>query len=336
MQPAEHAAGRLKQLRLREGLTQSKFAEKLEVSQYKISRMEHGEDTVPAEVMAKATRLFNLPAEYFSRPPHSYERNSLNFRRTKMTMKAQDRVIAHFAELEEMVQRTTLNIPQADLSMERPRSAEPLSLGAVELVANKVRALLNLGTGPVRNVTRAMESAGVVVAPLQIEGLPLDEFDGISSPSSSPRVRVTAYAPSSSGDRHRFTLAHELGHLVMHTLWRPESESVREKEAHMFAGAFLLPRSLIDGVVNEGTTLKQFAEVKSETGVSIQAIVRRARDLALISPDRYTSLLIQISGRGWRKKEPVEVQLEKEVLFSRILEEYKARNVVSIFNRSQG
>ncbi|OFL62273.1 hypothetical protein HMPREF2760_01800 [Corynebacterium sp. HMSC065D07] len=331
MDTSTNGPGRLKQLRLREGLTQVAFAEAIDSSQYHVSRMEQGEEPIPVAVFAQATRKFRLPADYFSRPPHTYGRASLNFRRTKMPKKLQDRINAHFAELEETVQETQLTIPQANIAIERPDTNGVLSLEAISEIADSVRATLRLGSGPIGNVTRSMESAGIVVAPLKIEGLVLDEFEGVSSPQPNPRIRVTAYAPSRSGDRHRFTLAHELGHLVLHALTRPESESVRELEAHMFAGAFLLPRELIADVICETTTLTQFAEIKSRTGVSIQAIIRRARDLSLITPERHKSLSIQISSRGWRKEEPVEVQMEREILYPQILKEIESRNVISIF-----
>ncbi|MDO5031929.1 ImmA/IrrE family metallo-endopeptidase [Corynebacterium sp.] len=327
----EYGPGRLKQLRLREGLTQVEFAEVIGSSQYHVSRMEQGIEPIPVQVLAKATRKFELPAEYFSRPAHMYGRASLNFRRTKMPAKLQDRISAHFAELEEMIQQTQLQIPQAGIAIERPESEDELSLEVISKIADSIRSTLRLGGGPVGNVTRAMESAGIVVAPLKIEGLSLDEFEGVSSPQPNPRIRVTAYAPSRSGDRHRFTLAHELGHLVLHALRRPNTESVRESEAHKFAGAFLLPQELIADSITETTTLAQFAKIKSKTGVSIQAIVRRARDLSLISQERHKSLMIQISSRGWRKEEPVVVQMEREILFPRIVEELESRNVVSIF-----
>ena len=57
-------------------------------------------------------------------------------------------------------------------------------------------------------------------------------------------------------------------------------------------------------------TLESYARLKAKWGVSIQALVRRARDLAIIDYNRYRSLMIQISSRGWRKNEPVHIPVE--------------------------
>lgn len=335
MENCPHAGGRLRQLRLREGLTQAEFSKLLGTSQYRISRIEHGEEEIPINMVASAIGRFNLAPDYFERPPHRYGRDSLNFRKTNMPKKLQDRITATFAELEEFVSATAIRIPQANLSMERPKGELALALEEVAEFARATRELMRLGDGPVGNVTRAMESAGVVVAPLEIAGIELDRFEGVSSPIANPPIRLTAFAKSRSGDRHRFTLAHELGHLVMHTVNRPKDSKVREQEAHLFAGEFLLPTELLVGRADNQTTLSGFAELKSETGVSIQALIKRAKDLGLITAERYKSLNIQLSSRGWRKQEPVDVEMESGVLYPKILSEAESRNVISIFRKNR-
>lgn len=335
MENCPRAGGRLRQLRLREGLTQAEFSKLLGTTQYRISRIEHGEEEIPISMVASAISKYDLAPDYFERPPHQYGRESLNFRKTNMPKKLQDRIIATFSELEEFVSATAIRIPQANLAMERPKSESLLTLQDISEFAKATRDLMRLGGGPVGNVTRAMESAGVVVAPLEIPGIELNHFEGVSSPIATPTIRLTAFAKSRSGDRHRFTLAHELGHLVMHTVNRPEDSKIREEEANLFAGEFLLPAELLMGRVDENTTLSRFAELKSETGVSIQALIRRAKSLGLLSAERYKSLNIQLSGRGWRKREPVDVEMENGVLYPKILAEAESRNVISIFRKNR-
>jgi putative transcriptional regulator len=331
MLPLPYAGERIKQLRKREELTQKELAILLETSQYHVSMFESGKEEVPHHVIAMLAGKYELPVGYFERPAHPYSRNDLNFRRTGMPVKTQERIIAVFAELEEFVASTSLHIPQLDITAERPAHATALPVEKMNMIAEETRSKLRLKPGPIGNMTRTLENAGIVVAPLHIPKVDTDSFEGVSSPEPHPAVRLVAYARSKSGDRHRFTLAHELGHLVLHTLNSPISLKAKEEEAHLFAGAFLLPEYLLEGKVSEMTTLSHFAKLKTQTGVSIQATIRRARELGLVSAKRYKILNIQLNNRGWKKKEPVDVGKEKTLLYEKICEEKDNSNVVSIF-----
>ena len=139
------------------------------------------------------------------------------------------------------------------------------------------------------------------------------------------------------GDRLRFSAAHELGHVLVHTESKPLSREVREAEADTFASAFLLPREAMLDELSPALTLAGYSRIKARWGVSMQAVIRRSFDLGVIDRDRYRSLQIQISSRGWRKDEPVDIPKETPALptpdiggFRRIV---NRDNVVSMFDR---
>lgn len=325
----------LAQLRKREGLTQKEMAKRLRVGQSFISQIERGERSLGDELIASAMKEFDLPRGYFTeRTPVAYDRISLNYRRQPLPAKTQDRLLYQFGEIEQDIQATELPIPTVDLSYPRPCGGGKLSLGQIEEAAVRTRKILRLSAGdPIPNVIRAIEAAGIAVFPLEIDGVDLSKFDGVSSPNKPEKgPLVIAYAPQESGDRQRFTVAHELGHLVLHVVDRPDSETTRENEAHQFAGAFLYPASEARREITSTLPLSEFAKIKAHRGMSIQAIVRRARDLELITPDRYTSLMMQISHRGWRTKEPVSVGVESTKLIQ-MIEEYELRKNVVPFPR---
>lgn len=325
----------LTQLRKREGLTQKEMAKRLSVGQSLISQIERGERSLGDELIATAMKEFDLPRGYFTeRTPVTYDRISLNYRRRQLPAKTQDRLLYQFGEIEQDIQATELPIPTVDLSYPRPCGEEKLSVEEVEEAAAHTRKILRLSAGsPIPNVIRVIESAGIAIFPLAIDGMDLSKFDGVSSPDKAEKgPLVIVYAPQESGDRQRFTVAHELGHLVLHLVDRPESETVRENEAHQFAGAFLYPAREAKREITPTLPLSEFAKIKSHRGMSIQALVRRARDLELITPDRYTSLMMQISHRGWRRREPVSVGVESTKLIQRI-EEYELRKTVVPFPR---
>ncbi|RZJ94903.1 MAG: ImmA/IrrE family metallo-endopeptidase, partial [Hymenobacter sp.] len=103
-------------------------------------------------------------------------------------------------------------------------------------------------------------------------------------------------------DRLRFNIAHELGHLVMHSDCLPDAE--REKEAHRFAAEFLMPgHEIHDQLIN--LKIEGLMALKARWGCSMAALVQRARHLGLLGEERYKSMLIGLS--PYRKKEPVDL-----------------------------
>lgn len=323
----------LTQLRKREGLTQKEMAARLGVGQSLISQIERGERSLGDELVTAARKEFDLSRTYFTdRRPVGYDRRSLNYRRQKLPAKTQDRLLYQFGETEQDIQATDLPIPTVELRFPRPTGGERLSVEEIEAAASHARKTLRLPPqGPIPNVIRAVEAAGIVVTPLEMNGVDLSKFDGVSSPEKPDRgPLVIGYAPQESGDRQRFTIAHELGHLVLHLVERPDSEAVREDEAHQFAGAFLYPANDAEQEITPALSLSEFARIKAHHGISIQAIIRRARDLELITSDRYTSLMMQISHRGWRLKEPVPVGLESTKLIEMIQEHELEKTVVPL------
>jgi Zn-dependent peptidase ImmA (M78 family) len=166
--------------------------------------------------------------------------------------------------------------------------------GTPEEIAQMVRAGWKLPAGPVRNLTAAIESAGGIVVLTRFH----PKVDGISAwvTPTPPLFFLNDRAPA---DRTRWTLAHEAGHVIMHRQARPDIEP----EADRFASELLMPAADIrDDLSN--LTLPKAAALKLEWRVSIQALVRRARDVGAIPSEKYKSLCVQISKAGIRRNEP--------------------------------
>jgi hypothetical protein len=149
--------------------------------------------------------------------------------------------------------------------------------------------------------------------------------DGVSFSAGRGQAALIGYI-AASGDRSRFTLAHELGHLVLHSF---RASSDPEREAHTFAGAFLLPSEPARTLIMPDVTLGDLARVKASWGISIAALVKRGEATGALSKDRSTTLWRQISSRGWRKQEPVEVRPETPRLLFRLLQAQYGENPYS-------
>jgi Zn-dependent peptidase ImmA (M78 family) len=122
-----------------------------------------------------------------------------------------------------------------------------------------------------------------------------------------PVIVVTA---TPAGDRRRFSVAHELGHLVLHQVSEGSLHTV-EQQADAFAAAFLLPEAAMRKVLVPPITLTTLADLKARWGMSLQALIRRALVLECLTPSQYRSLYAQLGARGWRTHEPVAVPVER-------------------------
>lgn len=108
--------------------------------------------------------------------------------------------------------------------------------------------------------------------------------------------------------RQRFDLAHELGHLVMHEDAEPGGRVV-EEQANRFAAELLMPQAQIGDLLPTSmgpAAWKKLARLKEEWGVSIQALLFRARQLGVLSEVSYRNAMTTVSARGWRRAEPRE------------------------------
>jgi Zn-dependent peptidase ImmA (M78 family) len=189
-----------------------------------------------------------------------------------------------------------LTIPHLDI--ERYESPEK--------VAAVVRAHWRLPRGPIRNLTRVMEQAGIIVADSDFHGAGVSGVT-FAVPGRPPIVLFNRDHPA---DRIRFTLAHELGHLVMHQFPTPEMED----EANRFASAFLLPpEDMKEAFLGRRITLELLASMKKEWKVSMQSLLMTAQKLKVVSDNQARYLWQQISVRGWRTKEPASIDFPHDL-----------------------
>ena len=301
-------------------LTQEALAEASGLTQERISDIEAARaSNPPPDHIDRIAMATGYPVSYFFRGslpdlPDGYFR-----KRKKGAVKVTKQVRAQVRQLVELVQaaeRAQLRFPELRISPIR----DEVQLEHVEGVANEVRSHLGVGAeDAILNMVRAVERAGVVVCrlPTRMEG-----HDGFSAwPDYGLDGRpIIALSSGNPGDRDRAIVAHELGHLILHTL-RSNTESQRaEAEAYRFGGALLLPRSVAMKALAPPLTLRRLMGVKEQYGISIALLARRAFELGLVTADQYRSIHKQLAARKWNRVEPVSVPSEIPLLMPRILE----------------
>jgi Zn-dependent peptidase ImmA (M78 family) len=171
-----------------------------------------------------------------------------------------------------------------------------------------------LPPGPVRNLVRLIEDLGCLVVPIDFGSR---KIDGCSLfIDAVPVIFVNA---SISAARQRITIAHELGHLLMHRF--PSEEA--EEEAFLFATELLVPADEIRSMLRP-ISMDRLARLKLHWGISMQALLKRAEQLGLIQGSTVRYHWSQMALAGYRDQEPYDDQMQAEMptLVAEILKTY--------------
>jgi Zn-dependent peptidase ImmA (M78 family)/transcriptional regulator with XRE-family HTH domain len=297
------------------GLTQKELATELDVSPPIISRIEAGLLPVSEEMVDKMSQVLKLPKRFFSEPAHIYPFGIHLYRRAKgipqkilTSINAEINVDSiRIDKLLKAAKITRDNVPFID-----PESnAEKYK--TVSEIARAMRFSWNIPRGPIENLTKVLEDAGILVV---FSNFNTRFFDAVSFSTQSGRyvIFVNGQMP---GDRIRYSLAHECGHIIMH---RIPHEKI-EDEANDFAGEFLLPEKEIRPYLSN-LTLETLANLKRYWKVSMQAILVRAKTLSTITPNQYKYLWMQMAKMGYKLNEPVEIVSEQPTLLQELVNIY--------------
>jgi Zn-dependent peptidase ImmA (M78 family)/DNA-binding XRE family transcriptional regulator len=297
------------------GLTQTDLASVSGLEQSDLSRWERGlrvpsdeQLTVLADALQVPVSMLMDEGLRFSRPVHRTQREET---------KRIERQVNGRIELARVAASRLLADINIDTPFAFPTSEEPTPDGPEE-AAEAIRRVWRIPAGPIDDLTAIVETAGAVVAPVDFG------YDGVLAAYSNLRNDhrwCFVNTRATDGAQVRFSLAHEIGHALLH--WdrfdAPTGKDA-EREANRFAAALLMPRvDILAALGRSRITLDELVAFRRRWRVSVQALMRRARDLELITSDQYVRLYKQLSRRGWRKSEPVEIPVEQPAILTEAL-----------------
>lgn len=297
---------RIRAARELRGLTQRQVVEEMDnfISPPALSQIEAGK-LRPSEqtVKALATAL-DVPAGFFAVQWPDDDRPTTYFRDIRATsVKERRRAGAQALLLSDFISALGQHVRLPEVSVPKLPVATAASRDEIEQVATLVRQAWGLGSQPIPHVVRELERHGIAVARLNMGHTSVDAFSTRRGPR--PLVLLTD-DKKDNYVRSRFDAAHELGHLVMHDEVDPGTKEI-ERQAHDFAASFLLPEHVAHEDLPtrlDATGWSRLAEMKRTWGISMGALLFRARALRIISPDAYQSAVRYMSARGWRTQEP--------------------------------
>ena len=303
---------RLKLARKRSGLSLRALSSEIDglVSAQAIGKYERAEMMPSSTVaIALADALEVTPSYLLS--PSSVSLESVEFRKLSST-RARERAAVEGEVLDHVDRYLQIEeILGVDTTVQDMPDGIPYRISDMEDAedaAQSLRAAWNLGSAPIQNMTELLEERGIKVFKLDLP----ERVDGLSCRVhrlDGDDVPVVVCSTGKSVERQRFTIAHELGHLVLDI----PSTIAEEKACHRFAGAFLAPRAELIREVgrrrhNFGFT--ELIEIKRMFGISAAALVMRMRDLGIINEATLRTIFRGI-GSSWRSEEPAPLEREE-------------------------
>ncbi len=282
------------------GLTQTALAWAVHVPQPMIAKYESG--TMPAQLdnLSRIADALDYPMQFFFRRKMAVIglAGGAIFHRKQQSLAVGKLYRAHaLAEIRRLEVMTMVNSLDANETYV-PEYPIELFDDDPEKIARSVRASMNIPPGPIFNLTDTLERNGCVVMAHDFGARQIDGF--------SQRMQYTPcflhLNSEMPPDRWRWTLAHELGHLVMHNDPMAAPKLV-EEQADRFAAELLAPANEIASSLN-GLTYQKLGGLKREWKISMQALVTRAYHLGAISDRQRRSMFVRLSKAGYRTREP--------------------------------
>lgn len=297
---SEITPSRLKFARKRRGITIKKLSEMIGVTVKTLSSYENGKSSPVKQKVALMSQLLNFPEKFFFMDEiEPVKQESVSFRslaRMSATVRDASLHASHIAtEFTSLVRKR----------FETPKVMLPELTGySPEAAADVIRNEWMLGEIPINNMIHLLESKGVMVFSLAEDTFDMDAYSFWMN--DIPFIFLNN---KKSVEHSRFDAAHELGHLILHHhATMPEYDTSKgkeaESEAHKFASAFLMPQKSVIAYSVRYPSLSAIISLKSIWRVSAAALIRRLRDLDLLTEWQYRTLNIDLSRHDYLKKEP--------------------------------
>ncbi|AKU19267.1 hypothetical protein VV02_24170 [Luteipulveratus mongoliensis] len=266
-------------------MTKKEVAEATDVSPAAIGQYEAGISVPRTSTIARLADALDVPVDFFApgRPFQRLETSETYFESLRATTAKQRSRATSFAEqvwelsfaLEAHVRFPPLVLPDGVGFVDAHRSPRDAAL--------ETRKRWGLGAEPVGHVVAQLETHGIVCAmapPTEKEATArIDAYSTLAF--RRPLVVLTA---DRADDvlRHRFSAAHELGHLILHG-GSPSGELWLEREADAFAAEFLTPRSAIEQELPGRLDFARLFKLSERWGVEVRSLIYRSQELGIIS-----------------------------------------------------
>lgn len=301
----------------------TELADETGISKQSLSLYANGGNVPPFDNVIKIARVLEFPTDFFMSEDlctvstgNTYFRSQVSA--TKKSRNAQKIKLEYVSKMYEVIlnymnvpelnlpDTTGINIPDdiADVDSEQ-------AIKEIEKLSKLVREYWNLGNGPIENLQYVLQSNGIIVTGFRDVDIGIDAFSQQITIDGKMVYIIALSIGTKPIERLRFDMAHELGHILMHT-WGEDNEeiskdefNVREKQANMFASALLLPKETFSKSISAyPTNIDYYLALKKKWKVSMQAMMYRTRQLDIISANQFQYMMRIMSKNRYRTHEP--------------------------------
>ncbi|PIE25399.1 MAG: transcriptional regulator [Planctomycetota bacterium] len=321
---------RIKRARNAAGLSLRELGKRAELSATAISKFEQGKSKPTSQTLIRLARALGTRSEFFLRPTTVELQRPEYRKRSSLPKKQLARVEADILDQIERFLDLLSLFPTPPVARFKVPTSVPKRVAShqeVEKAALAVRKAWQLGQNAIPCLAATIEEHGVLVLSTNIDRSA--KFDGLAA--SVGGLPVIALGADWPGDRQRFTMAHELGHLVLGD--RLADGLDEEKACNCFAGAFLVPLPTVQhelGKHRNRLEPRELYALKHEYGLSMMGWVFRAVAAGVITDSTKTKIFRFFSAKGWRKQEPGKpIDSETPKLFERLVLRALAEKMIS-------
>ena len=305
---------RLKIARMWRNMSATQLADFAGLSRQTISMLENGKLINPEfTTVQKLSEKLEFPITFFLEETKININESTTYFRSLLTTNKKYRI-----EQEEKIKFIAIiyNMLSKYLEFEEVNLPKiPINTTPQE-AANILREHWALGSKPIENIVYLAENNGLIVTDFETATGDVDSFSHKITSDDMETYLIGYSKNKRTAARIHFDVAHEIGHILLHN-WRDDLECMEKEEfkeielqAHTFASAFLLPEEEFRKDVSPyATNLAYYTELKKTWKVSIAAMIRRAKDLDIITVDDYSRLMRNMQKQGIRKIEPLDDEL---------------------------
>lgn len=324
---------RLKLARKMAGMSLQDLSDALvnKVTKQALSKYEQGLMNPTSEVLMTIAKTLNLKPDYFLKPTNVELGEVLFRKKASLTKRDEDIIVEkvrdyveRYQELEEILNVTSEFInPMVDFEIKIKSD--------VEDAAVKVRELWCLGNNPIPNLVEMLELKGIKV--LLIDEV--DAIDGLAAITSNGTPVIVVNRRDKSLERVRFTIVHELAHLILDLSVVGDNNKQIEEWCHYFSTCFLLPSNMLLQMIGGGKrsyiAIKELINIKEYYGISIRAIVHRLKQLEVITDSYYQRWVIYMSKTYGSKDEPGQYKGEENARgFTQLISRALAEGIISL------
>ncbi len=287
------------------GLSQLQLAEAIGMSATNLSKIERADISIAADTLEKIADITGFPLQFFTQKGSIVPEN-LNYRKREVVAQklitpvhAQANIIRlQVQQLAGLLQQPTPTLPTIPVNANNTPAQ----------IATQLRKMWQVNESIINNLTQLIESQGIVTTSFNFGTERIDSRSMITD----EKLPIIFTNSTLKGDRQRFSLAYQLGQLIMHSFVPVAIDQDISHEANLFAAELLMPEAAIRKDFEQGITIPLLAQLKTKWKVSMIALLYRADDLGYLTPNQKRYLVQQFNTLKIRRREPIELDIANE------------------------